>query len=57
MEKLLLVTNFGSKLLTIFVKEEQDEVADRKGSQAREHSVADPKTQWGTSEDHSLVGT
>ena len=35
MEKLLLVTNFGSRLMTVFVKEEQDEVVDRTRRQAR----------------------
>jgi len=35
MEELVLVTNFGSKLMTVFVKEKQDEVVDRRRSQAR----------------------
>jgi len=55
MEKLLLVTNFGSRLMTVFVKEEQDEVVDRTRRQARGAFNTRSKNTMETLEDHSSI--
>jgi len=57
MEKLLLVTNFGSRLMTVFVKEEQDEVVDRTRRQARGAFNTRSKNTMETLEDHSSIGS